>query len=61
MKELNKSLSLSKEIVLKLNEKDIRYVEELWKLKRKDLKNIGLSNEEIKQVIINLQLIGLKY
>lgn len=59
MRLITDTLSLSKDLVKKLKEHDINYVEELWTKKRSELKSIGLSNEQINDVIINLQLIGL--
>lgn len=53
------NLSLSKELILKLNENNIKYIEEVWVLKRSELKSRGFTNEEIKNIIISLQLIGL--
>lgn len=53
------SLSLSKELVNKLKDKGINYIEDVWVLKRADLKTLGISNDEINNIIISLQLIGL--
>lgn len=53
------NLSLSKDLILKLNENNIKYIEEIWVLKRSELKSRGFTNEEIKNIIISLQLIGL--
>ena len=57
------SLSLSKELINKLKDKDkdkeLNYIEDVWVLKRIDLKNMGFSNDEINDIIISLQLIGL--
>ena len=53
------NLSLSKDLILKLNESNIKYIEEVWVLKRSELKSRGFTNEEIKNIIISLQLIGL--
>lgn len=58
MKSIN-NLSISKELVSKLKGFDINYIEELWVLKRSDLKSKGFSNEEVNNIIISLQLIGL--
>ena len=52
LKLANKNLD-----VLKSN--NINTVEELWILKRKDLKNFGLSDNEISQITIKLQLYGI--
>lgn len=53
------SLSLSKELINKLKDKELNYIEDVWVLKRIDLKNMCFSNDEINDIIISLQLIGL--
>ena len=58
MKSIN-NLSLSKEMINKLKEKELNYIEDVWKLKRINLKNLGFNNDEIKEIVISLQLIGL--
>lgn len=58
MKSIN-TLSLDDKIKNKLKFININYIEELWKLKRSDLKNNNFSNDEINKIIISLQLIGL--
>lgn len=52
-------LNLSDKVLSILESHDIRSVYELWCLKRKDLKEWGLRDMEIKSVIISLQLMGL--
>mgnify|MGYP003421914111 CR=1 FL=1 len=58
MREIS-SLSLSKELINKLKDKKLNYIEDVWVLKRTDLKTLGFSNYEINNIIISLQLIGL--
>ena len=58
MKSIN-NLSLDKKIINKLKTININFIEELWQLKRIDLKNNNFSNDEINKIIISLQLIGL--
>lgn len=58
MKSIN-SLSLEKDIINKLKDININYIEELWQLKRSDLKSNNFNNDEINKIIISLQLIGL--
>ncbi len=53
------NLSLNKNIINKLKELNINYIEELWQLKRSDLKYNNFTNDEINEIIISLQLIGL--
>ena len=58
MKSIN-SLSLDKDLILKLKELNINNVEDLQSLKRSDLKSKKFTNDEINKIIISLQLIGL--
>ena len=58
MKPIN-SLSLDKDLILKLKEVNINNLEDLWSLKRSDLKSKKFTNDEINKIIISLQLIGL--
>ena len=53
------SLSLSKELINKLKDKGLNYIEDVWVLKRINLKTLGFTNDEINNIIISLQLIGL--
>ena len=53
------TLKLSKNINKILKENNIIYIKDLWILNRKKLKEIGLIDIEIKEVIISLQLQGL--
>ena len=52
-------LKLSDEITDKLKENDIKIINDLWQLKRTDLKKMGFSNDDINSIIIQLQLLGL--
>ena len=49
-------LQFNNKIINKLKEKDIRIIKDLWKMKRKELKQLGFSYSEISQIIIKLQL-----
>ena len=53
--KLNLSTSLNK----KLNNLGFTTINDIWILKRKDLKEKGLTDSEIKSIIIALQLEGL--
>ena len=53
------NLSLSKDLILKLNENNIKYIEEVWVLKRSELKSRGFTNEEIKNIIIRQSTLRL--
>lgn len=50
------SLELDSAIIEKLNKNNIIEVNDLWKLKRKNLKQLGLTDTEIKHITIKLQL-----
>ena len=52
-------LNLSTKINNTLKDNSINTIEDLWKLKRKELKDMKLSDSDITQVIIKLQLYGL--
>lgn len=49
-------LELDKQIIQKLNKNNIIEIKDLWQLKRKNLKEIGLNDAEIKHITIKLQL-----
>ena len=49
-------LQLNNKITNKLKEKNIMIIKDLWKMKRKELKQLGFSDSEISQIIIKLQL-----
>ena len=52
-------LDLDKKVLECLKQNEIQYVENLWILNRKKLKEMGLNDHEIKQLIIKMQLLGL--
>ncbi len=54
-----KKMNLSDKVTNKLLENNIKYIKDIWILKRKDLKKMNLTDKEIKSVIIALQLEGL--
>lgn len=61
-KYLNKNiefLNLENNILLKLKENNINTIEEIWKTNRKSLKKNGLTDSEINQIAIKLQLLSL--
>ncbi len=53
------TLTLSEALVKKLLSMNIELISDIWILKRKELKQKGLNDNEIKSIIIALQLIGL--
>ena len=52
-------LELSSKITNKLKENNINIINDLWILKRKQLKDLGFTDTEIKSIIISLQLQGI--
>lgn len=52
-------MNISLKIINKLKENDIYEIKDVWVLKRKQLKELGLTDKEIKSIIIALQLEGL--
>lgn len=50
------SLEIDSSIVKKLNQSNIFELKDLWKLTRKNLKDLGLTDNEIKHITIKLQL-----
>ncbi len=52
-------LKLQDDVTKKLQENNVNIIEDLWVLKRKDLKAMGFKDVEIKSLIISLQLLGL--
>lgn len=52
-------LQLTAKVFDVLKENSINTVEDLWILKRQDLKNLKLSDSDINQITIKLQLVGL--
>ena len=61
-KYLNKNiefLELDNNILLKLRENNINTIEVLWKTNRKYLKKNGLTDSDINQITIKLQLLSL--
>lgn len=54
-----KILDLDKEIEEILRKNNIATIENIWVMNRKKLKELGLKDNDIKQVTIKLQLLGL--
>lgn len=52
-------LDLNEKVLNTLKENNINIVEELWVLKRQNLKSFGLKDSDITQITIKLQLYGL--
>ncbi|HHX16929.1 MAG TPA: hypothetical protein GX725_03380 [Mollicutes bacterium] len=59
---INKNVSeleLDADILEKLHSKKVYIIKDLWKLTRMDLKEFDLSDVQINQIIIKLQLCGI--
>lgn len=56
LKESIQKLNLDNKTNLKLTNNNILIIKDLWSLTRKKLKNLGLTDREIKCIIIKLQL-----
>lgn len=52
-------LGIDNRIIKIFNNNDIITIDDLWSLKRKDLKDMNFSSEEIKHIIIKMQLNGI--
>lgn len=52
-------LDLNEKVLNTLKENNINIVEDLWVLKRQNLKSFGLKDSDITQITIKLQLYGL--
>ena len=53
-------LNLDKNISSILEENNICKVNDLWVYNKKTLKNIGMTNSDIKKIMIKLELLGLE-
>ena len=53
------TLDLEQSILNILNDNDIKLINDLWLCNRKKLKEFGIKDADIKQIIIKLLLIGL--
>lgn len=51
-----KQLAIDSKIIQKLNNNHIIKIKDLWQLKRKNLKELGLTDTEINHITIKLQL-----
>lgn len=56
LEESIQKLNLDNKTNLKLTNNNILIIKDLWSLTRKKLKNLGLTDREIKCIIIKLQL-----
>ncbi len=59
---LEKSISelgINEKIRKIFEQENLNQIKDVWNLKRKDLKELGLSDNEIHQVVVKLQLYGI--
>ncbi len=59
LKENVSTLKLDAEIIKKMESKEIETVEDLWKLNRKELKQLDFTDSEIHKIVICLELHGI--
>ena len=52
-------LGVETKILKTLKDNNISTIEDLWKMKRKELRDLKLSDSEITKITIKLQLFGL--
>jgi len=52
-------LELDRKVLTILKENSINKIEDIWKMKRKDLKDLDLTDSQISNITIKLQLYGL--
>ena len=52
-------LDLDNECLKILKENNINLIEDLWQLSKRDLKDLGINDKDIKYISIRLQLLGL--
>ena len=52
-------LGIDDNIIKVFNNNDIITIDDLWSLKRKDLKDMEFSGDEINHIIIKMQLNGI--
>lgn len=52
-------LGVETKILKTLKDNNINTIEDLWKMKRKELRDLKLSDSEITKITIKLQLFGL--
>ncbi len=59
LKENVNTLHLDSIIIKKMLANNIMTIEDLWKLKRKDLKELNFTDSEINKIVICLELYGI--
>lgn len=59
VEEKIEKLNLNEDIEIILKNNNVNTMQDIWKLKRRELKNIGLKDSQINHIIIKMQLEGL--
>ena len=59
LKEKIKELEIDSDIIRKLNDNNIYIINDLWNLNRIELKKLKLTDNQINQIIIKMQLHGI--
>lgn len=59
LKESVSTLNLSTDIIHKMKQNEIETIEDLWKKSRKELKQLGFTDNEIHKIVICLELYGI--
>ncbi len=59
LKENVNTLNLEETLIDKMEKNKILTIEDLWKLKRKDLKELKFTDSEINKIVICLELYGI--
>ncbi len=59
LKESVTTLNLDKEILKKMENNKIETIEDLWKLNRKELKQLSFTDTDIHKIVICLELYGI--
>ena len=54
-------LELDTKVLKILKDNDINLIRDLWKLQKRDLKKINLDDNDIRHIMIKLQLKGLDF
>ena len=53
-------LNLNQNISSILEQNNVLKINDLWNYNKKNLKNIGMTNSDIKEIVIKLELLGLE-
>jgi DNA-directed RNA polymerase alpha subunit len=59
LKEKIKELEIDSDIIRKLNDNNIYTINDLWNSNRIELKKLKLTDNQINQIIIKMQLYGI--